>query len=102
MKTLHCRHGIAPRPFGLVARRSASAAWPNSISVTICIRSRYQPEAAAMLVLRVGNSPFMLGSAQEALQRHGISGECAMSGCEALDFLRLYDYDIVLMDLQQS
>jgi two-component system, cell cycle response regulator CtrA len=55
-----------------------------------------------MLVLRVGNSPFMLGSAQEAFQRHGISSECAMSGREALDFMRLYDYDLVLMDLQQS
>jgi two-component system, cell cycle response regulator CtrA len=55
-----------------------------------------------MLVLRVGNSPFMVGSAQEALERHGISSECAISGRAALEFIRLYNYDLVLMDLQQS
>ena len=33
------------------------------------------------------------------LQQHGIRSEQAASGREALEFLRLYDYDMVLMDL---
>ncbi len=53
-----------------------------------------------MLILRVGNTPFILGSVEATLRKHGISSECAVSGREALDFLRLYDYDLVLMDLQ--
>ena len=34
-----------------------------------------------------------------ALRQHGVRGEHAASGREALEFLRLYDYDLVLMDL---
>ncbi len=34
------------------------------------------------------------------LRQHGIRSEQAASGREALEFLRLYDYDLVLMDLQ--
>jgi two-component system, cell cycle response regulator CtrA len=53
-----------------------------------------------MLILRVGNTPFILDSVETMLRQHGISSECAVSGREALEFLRLYDYDLVLMDLQ--
>jgi two-component system, cell cycle response regulator CtrA len=55
-----------------------------------------------MLILRVGNTPFILGTVATTLQKHAISSECAKSGREALDFLRLYEYDLVLMDLQLS
>ena len=55
-----------------------------------------------MLVLRVGNAPFCRGGNQEFLQQHGIRSEQALSGREALEFLRLYDYDMVLMDLHLS
>ena len=46
-----------------------------------------------MLVLRVGQSTF-------CLRQHNIRSEQAASGREALEFLRLYEYDLVLMDLQ--
>src|SRR6201995_5864021 len=52
-----------------------------------------------MLVLRVGNAPFCRGGRATVLQQHGIRSEHAASGREALEFLRLYDYDLVLMDL---
>jgi len=55
-----------------------------------------------MLVLRVGNAPFCRGDNQQFLQQHGIRSEQALSGREALEFLRLYDYDMVLMDLHLS
>jgi CheY-like chemotaxis protein len=53
-----------------------------------------------MLILRVGNSPFILDTVGATLRKNGISSECAVSGREALEFLRLYDYDLVLMDHQ--
>jgi two-component system cell cycle response regulator CtrA len=53
-----------------------------------------------MLILRVGNSPFILDTAGATLRKHGISSESATSGRDALEFLRLYDYDLVLMDHQ--
>ena len=55
-----------------------------------------------MLILRVGNTPFILDSVETTLRQHGISSECAVSGHEALEFLRLYDYDLVLMDQHLS
>jgi two-component system, cell cycle response regulator CtrA len=55
-----------------------------------------------MLILRVGNTPFILDSVETTLRQHGISSECAVSGREALEFLRLYDYDLVLMDQHLS
>jgi two-component system, cell cycle response regulator CtrA len=55
-----------------------------------------------MLILRVGNTPFMVGSAEATLRKHGITSESAASGREALEFLRLYDYDLVLTDLHLS
>ena len=61
------------------------------------------PEAAAMMILRVGEAgPLASGSFAETLRTHGIRSECAATGREALEFLRLYDYDLVLMDLQLS
>jgi len=55
-----------------------------------------------MLVLRVGNATFCRGGNATVLQHHCIRSEQAASGREALEFLRLYDYDLVLMDLQLS
>ncbi len=52
-----------------------------------------------MLVLRVGHAPFCRAGSEMVLQQHGIRTEQAISGREALEFLRLYDYDLVLMDL---
>src|SRR5947208_3510846 len=53
-----------------------------------------------MVILRVGSTPFIAGSLEATLRRHGITSECAATGREAMEFLRLYDYDLVLMDLQ--
>ena len=52
-----------------------------------------------MLVLRVGQATFCRGGNGAVLLQHGIRSEQAASGREALEFLRLYDYDLVLMDL---
>src|SRR5689334_14611051 len=54
---------------------------------------------AFMLILRVGHATFCRGGNHQLLQQHGIRSEQAASGREALEFLRLYDYDMVLMDL---
>ncbi len=54
-----------------------------------------------MLVLRVGHLPFCANGDDElALRQYGIRSEVAASGREALEYLRLYDYDLVLMDLR--
>ena len=54
-----------------------------------------------MLVLRVGHANFCRGgNGMQMLQQYGIRSEQAASGREALEFLRLYDYDLVLMDLR--
>jgi two-component system cell cycle response regulator CtrA len=54
-----------------------------------------------MMILRVGETcPVVLGGFAETLRTHGIRSEHAATGREALEFLRLYDYDLVLMDLQ--
>jgi two-component system cell cycle response regulator CtrA len=52
-----------------------------------------------MLVLRVGHAAFCRGGSETVLRQNGIRSEQAASGREALEFLRLYDYDLVLMDL---
>ena len=53
-----------------------------------------------MLALRVGRTPFCKGGNDlQVLRQHGVRAEPAESGRDALDFLRLYDYDVVLMDL---
>jgi two-component system cell cycle response regulator CtrA len=56
-----------------------------------------------MMILRVGEArPLALGSFAETLRTSGIRSECAATGRESLEFLRLYDYDLVLMELQLS
>src|SRR5690349_21271549 len=56
-----------------------------------------------MMILRVGKTcPLVLGGSEESLPAHGIRSERAATGREALEFVRLYDYDLVLMDLQLS
>jgi two-component system cell cycle response regulator CtrA len=53
-----------------------------------------------MLVLRVGKTSFGRGINDLAVLRHqGVRAEHAENGRDALDFLRLYEYDLVLMDL---
>lgn len=53
-----------------------------------------------MLVLHVGDRPFHRECRFEEARRRGIRAEHAESGTEAMEFLRLYDYDIVLLDLK--
>ena len=56
-----------------------------------------------MLVLRVGKSSFGRASNDmSVLRQQAVRAEHAESGREALEFLRLYEYDLVLMDLQLS
>jgi two-component system cell cycle response regulator CtrA len=52
-----------------------------------------------MLVLHVGEKPFRRAGDAEAARQRGIRAERAASGEEAMEFLRLYEYDIVLLDL---
>jgi two-component system, cell cycle response regulator CtrA len=53
-----------------------------------------------MLVLRVGTTPFRRGGNDIVmLRQHGVRAEHAETGREAFDFLRLYEYDLVLLDL---
>jgi two-component system cell cycle response regulator CtrA len=53
-----------------------------------------------MLVLRVGRATLCRGDHDlAALKARGISCEYAASGREGLEFLRLYDYDLLLVDL---
>jgi two-component system cell cycle response regulator CtrA len=56
-----------------------------------------------MLALRVGKTACCRGSNDVAmLQQQGVRCEQAESGRDAFDFLRLYEYDLVLMDLHLS
>lgn len=52
-----------------------------------------------MLVLHVGEKPFRRAGDAEAVRKRGVRAERARSGEEAMEFLRLYEYDIVLLDL---
>src|SRR5260221_13029751 len=52
-----------------------------------------------MLVLRVGRTSICGGNDAQLLRKHGISSEHCESGRDSLEFLRLYDYDLVLIDL---
>jgi two-component system, cell cycle response regulator CtrA len=52
-----------------------------------------------MLILRVGQTSICDGDDAQLLRKHGISAEHCESGRASLEFLRLYDYDLVLMDL---
>ena len=53
-----------------------------------------------MLILRVGRISISGGNDTQLLRKHGISIEHTESGRDSLEFLRLYDYDLVLMDLE--
>jgi two-component system cell cycle response regulator CtrA len=53
-----------------------------------------------MLVLHVGEKPFRRAGDSETAEQRGIRAERVNSGQEAMEFLRLYDYDIVLLDLE--
>lgn len=52
-----------------------------------------------MMVLHVGEKPFRRTGDADAARQRGIRAERVQSGEEAMEFLRLYDYDIVLLDL---
>jgi two-component system, cell cycle response regulator CtrA len=52
-----------------------------------------------MLVLHVGEKPFRRAGDAETARQRGIRAERVASGEEAMEFLRLYEYDIVLLDL---
>jgi two-component system cell cycle response regulator CtrA len=52
-----------------------------------------------MLILQVGKTSISGANDTQLLRKHGISGEHCDTGRESLDFLRLYDYDLVLIDL---
>ena len=52
-----------------------------------------------MLVLHIGEKPFGRTGASDTARRLGIRTEHAASGQEAMEFLRLYEYDLVLLDL---
>src|SRR5277367_1385146 len=101
MNRVVCQSAWLPSPFGL--GRLVPMDWSsggiyrrNGFNLFPANRMRRD---AAMLVLRVGNATFCRGGNQQFLQQHGIRSEQATSGREALEFLRLYDYDMVLMDL---
>lgn len=52
-----------------------------------------------MMVLHVGEKPFRRTGDAEAARQRGVRAERVRSGEEAMEFLSLYDYDIVLLDL---
>ena len=52
-----------------------------------------------MLVLRVGQNSICGGNDAQLFRKHRMSSEHCETGRESLEFLRLYDYDLVLMDL---
>jgi two-component system, cell cycle response regulator CtrA len=52
-----------------------------------------------MLILRVGRLAISGTNDAQLLRKSGISSEHCETGRDSLEFLRLYDYDLVLMDL---
>jgi two-component system, cell cycle response regulator CtrA len=52
-----------------------------------------------MLVLHVGEKPFRRAGDADTARQRGVRAEHVKSGAEAMEFLRLYEYDIVLIDL---
>ena len=90
-------------PFGLVR----SVVWPGllaeftrlkfSLNFTRVNGSLRRKQN--MLILRVGRLSICGGNDAQLLRKHGISSEHTESGRDSLEFLRLYDYDLVLMDL---
>ena len=56
-----------------------------------------------MLVLRVGQNSFSReGADMTVLKSRGLNAEFAATGRDGLDFLRAYDYDLVLVDMHLS
>jgi two-component system cell cycle response regulator CtrA len=53
-----------------------------------------------MLVLHVGEKPFRRAGDTEAARQRGIRAERATTGEEAMEFLDLYEYDIILLDFE--
>jgi two-component system cell cycle response regulator CtrA len=54
----------------------------------------------AMLILRAGGTPICQGKNDiGTLHKQGVNCEPAETGHDALEFLRLYDYDLMLVDL---
>jgi two-component system cell cycle response regulator CtrA len=54
-----------------------------------------------MLILHAGEKPFRRTGDAETARQCGIRTEHVASGDEAMEFLRLYEYDIVLLDLDR-
>ncbi len=52
-----------------------------------------------MLILHVGEKPFRRAGDAETARQRGVRAEHVASGEEAMEFLRLYEYDIALLDL---
>lgn len=53
-----------------------------------------------MMILRVSHASFLRGGfGLVALRRLGFSAEHAETGQDALEYLRLYDYDVIMVDL---
>ena len=56
-----------------------------------------------MLILRVGSGAVgYTSNDRETFRQYGVNLEPAVSGYEALDLMRLYEYDLILMDLKLS
>lgn len=52
-----------------------------------------------MMVLHVGEKPFRRAGDADAVRQRGVRAERVSSGEEAMEFLDLYEYDLVLLDL---
>ncbi|MGH7041450.1 MAG: response regulator transcription factor [Acetobacteraceae bacterium] len=52
-----------------------------------------------MLLLQVGSKPLRRTEDTQELRRRGLNREHAATGAEALEFLRLYRFDAILLDL---
>ncbi len=53
-----------------------------------------------MLLLQVGTKPLRRAEDATELRRRGLNREHALTGVEALEFLRLYHFDAILLDLE--
>jgi two-component system cell cycle response regulator CtrA len=53
-----------------------------------------------MLLLQVGPKPLRRAEDATELRRRGLNREHALTGAEALEFLRLYRFDAILLDLE--
>ena len=53
-----------------------------------------------MLLLQVGTKPLQRAQDAQELRRRGVNREMAMDGAEAFEFLKLYRFDAILLDLE--